>query len=1302
MKRFILLAFLMLSLTSLMLYAQSTGKSFDEKSQGMVQLQQPVSGSPFCTENLYTNGCSYGNSGLDSWAFADVSVPEIPCSGSYPEWYHDYSELFIHHLDQGVTYTLTVVQNNDNVNTHFDVWIDFNDDNVLTDDELILNDGLIPSTSTPVTYDITLNEVNPGVHYMRVRTNQQVPVTDPCVTYTYGNCCDFKAVVGPRLTTDVGIEAITSPVSGGNLGIENVTIMVKNTGTETQSNIPVFYTIDGMNMVNEIIPGPLEYGAVTEYTFAVQANFSAPVSTVFTFEVCTDLTNDQCPANNCNVSNIVNTLSPVVSSDPQSITQTLKQGETSSGNLTIFNSGPVDLDYSINIEQTGVPFTPPASGLCTENLYSVGCSTDYGLSYWNFAGIESDIPCEGNPAWYHDSTELIHYIIPGETYQMTIARIQGDRSVRVRVWIDFNDDLSLTSDELILNKYLGVAGQLAYTYDISIPEEAQPGNHIMRMRCTTVMNADPCTTYATGNCIDFTASVITPWITSDISSGTIVPEESNEINLNLNTNGLEVGTYEGSVKISSNDINTPVLSVPVTLNVIQPAYSNDLSIIALTSPASGTGMGMEDVTVTIKNEGINPQSNFPIIYTIVGGGAVIETFTGTLEAGATIEYTFTTQADLSASTTTLFSIEACTNLTGDENPANDCQIVEVTNTIIQYPEISVTPGSIDQTIVAGGITSRSLIIGNTGQGVLEYTVGIFTGTQELTAWLSVDPSSGTVVPGDAAGITVTFNTTGMTAGNYTGTITVNSNDPNLPTVEIPVSMLVKSSPWDFVVTGGVHTINVLSSAFPALSAGSFGPGDWVGVFFLNENGEEVCGGAKVINPFGGAVVTAYGDDFTTIQKDGFTSGEVFRWKLYEVSTGTQYQALATYDATMTNQGIFAELGTSKVTLLELTKCQNYSFAEGWNSMSAFVVPSDAQVENLFASLGDGLVIVRDLINVYWPGENINTIGTFDNNTGYAIKVDADNYFSLYGMEYASPNLLLTPGWHYLPVLSECTVNISALFGENLSDIVMIQDLIGTGIFWPEMNIYSLENLDPGKAYKIKVSNETTVSYPECQDNGMIKSSMVENNLLTPWGSLNMTPSTQVTIFTCKAMNNLRNGDVIGAFGRNNQLFGYLEISDIKQNQAMVLFGDDALGSTPFGFTSGENVTFQMIRPSTGEMFDMEVEYDHSAGNNSGQFESGSFAITESTILSAVEFNTDGIVPDVNIYPNPADERITIGLTGVGDETADLTIFDTQGRVVSETTFTGNTNLDVSRLNTGIYFIRVSIKSFTTIKKCEIK
>lgn len=68
-------------------------------------------------------------------------------------------------------------------------------------------------------------------------------------------------------------------------------------------------------------------------------------------------------------------------------------------------------------------------------------------------------------------------------------------------------------------------------------------------------------------------------------------------------------------------------------------------------------------------------------------------------------------------------------------------------------------------------------------------------TPEEMPWLNVSPANGAIAPGASQEVTLTLDSTGLEPGDMVqGTLCLNSNDPNQPHVEIPVSLTVED--WE--------------------------------------------------------------------------------------------------------------------------------------------------------------------------------------------------------------------------------------------------------------------------------------------------------------------------------------------------------------------------------------------------------------------------------------------------------------------------------------------------------------------------
>jgi hypothetical protein len=541
---------------------------------------------------------------------------------------------------------------------------------------------------------------------------------------------------------------------------------------------------------------------------------------------------------------------------------------------------------------------------------------------------------------------------------------------------------------------------------------------------------------------------------------------------------------------------------------------------------------------------------------------------------------------------------------------------------------------------------------------------------------------------------------GVTANDFSAPVvyTITAEAGNTQDWTVMINLTECAQPWEYLQTEKVHNISIPFSVAPEIFGTPLAAFDWIGVFFVDDNGDEVCGGAVQWDGESSVVMNAYGDDGTTSEKDGFAAGEAFRWRLQQCGNPVDYTALAAYDATMPNQGNFADFGLSKLTSLQAAFIQDYELNQGWNSMSSYIVPFDAAVESMFAPMVNQLTILRNLNSLYWPAEGMNTIGDWDNFSGYVLKATEALGFQVTGAEYAPGDITVPAGWSYLPVLSQCDADAMEMFGDHLGDVVIIQELIGTGVFWPAFEIYSLETFVPGKAYIIKLNNEVTVSFPDCIDKGRAELPKRVNQLETAWGNISMTPVSQVSMFMEEAMEDLVQGDVIGAFDQDGYVFGYLAVNGRNENQSMTLFGDDLVSQAVNGFMNDEPVSYKLMRTSTDEVFDLEVVYSPILENTSGNFVAGSFAAISDLKLSATGMGEMTSSP-IGFYPNPASDNITI--TGIAGQ-AEVGIFNVFGEEVFFGIISGSTNISLSDIAKGTYLVRISDDSSVSVKKLVIK
>lgn len=85
------------------------------------------------------------------------------------------------------------------------------------------------------------------------------------------------------------------------------------------------------------------------------------------------------------------------------------------------------------------------------------------------------------------------------------------------------------------------------------------------------------------------------------------------------------------------------------------------------------------------------------------------------------------------------------------------------------------------------------------------------GIGSASPWITPNPNSGAILPGDSAVVNFTFHSAGLIAGTYSGYALINSNDPITPSLNLPVVMTIIGAP--------LLEISPMSVVFPAVLQG---------------------------------------------------------------------------------------------------------------------------------------------------------------------------------------------------------------------------------------------------------------------------------------------------------------------------------------------------------------------------------------------------------------------------------------------------------------------------------------------------
>jgi PKD repeat protein len=359
------------------------------------------------------------------------------------------------------------------------------------------------------------------------------------------------------------------------------------------------------------------------------------------------------------------------------------------------------------------------------------------------------------------------------------------------------------------------------------------------------------------------------------------------------------------------------------------------------------------------------------------------------------------------------------------------------------------------------------------------------------------------------------------------------------------------------------------------------------------------------------------------------------------------------------------------------RSMNLALPQGWSGISGYLNIYDPAIENVFEPLSGNLIILQNETGVFWPGQNINTLGNWQSSEGYQIKLAQPSGLTMKGTRLTNRSLQLAAGWNLIPVLAGQNTAIAGLFAS--TSLIMVKEVAGWRIYWPDYNISSLEVLEPGKAYFVLMASPATITFPA----GATKSSLTnqsEMSGLTPWNLPTRTPSTHVVAFETTALAAFEPGDIVGAFTKNGWCAGLAQLE--TNTLALVAFGDDELTASADGFASAEMMNFSLFRPSTGETFGLQLNWN--PGMNPGNFAGHGISVVSGVKLSPTAIN-ETAASGISIFPNPTHGTFTI--QGISNP-AILKIFNAFGVEVSNPVIDPQGNIDLSAQPRGVYFIRI--------------
>ena len=204
--------------------------------------------------------------------------------------------------------------------------------------------------------------------------------------------------------------------------------------------------------------------------------------------------------------------------------------------------------------------------------------------------------------------------------------------------------------------------------------------------------------------------------------------------------------------------------------------------------------------------------------------------------------------------------------------------------------------------------------------------------------------------------------------------------------------------------------------------------------------------------------------------------------------------------------------------------------------------------------------------------------------------------------------------------------------------------------------------------------------------------MIENS---PWTSTKTGSQHIISIYN-SAVQDLKTGEIIGAFNSNGLCVGLTQLTGETSNLPLVVYGDDFTATEIDGMTENEMLTFKVYNPETKVNYEVFPSYDLSMPNAGFFAENGLSAITGFKSTTAI---SEPCFDNVRVYPNPNNGEFAI--VGI-NESLDLYVLNTTGQTLLNLKANSDTKIDLTGFSKGIYYLKLVSGNSVKIEKIIVR
>lgn len=659
---------------------------------------------------------------------------------------------------------------------------------------------------------ITPNPINllyqSGINAPAPTATVQVQSTVAAIAYTgtasYGSCGQFFSVTnGLSGTTNSQLNLTVNLAQvGTNMQCSGSIIFSAPGASNSTVTVPVNLTVSPLPLlgvsptfasfnysIGAALPGPQTF-QVTSSNGSTPLNFSVGTSTPF-------LTVPAVPPNGFGTpGSFTIALNPtaIASMNPGTYSGAVTVSGLGAGNsvtipvnLTISNNALVTVSPSfVNFNyQTGTLIPPAIAVNLASTLgslpYTISVPSTSGTQFVAFSPASGTATTAATPLSISLIPSVVSGLAPG-TYQNLVQVSGGGANQFLQV------NLTVSASPLVnVNPQ-----QLVFNYALNGP---QPQNQTLSLTSTN------------GSSLPVSLTSSQPFLLVG-PSNTTTP---GLVNVSVVTSGLAAGTFTGQITVTS---GTQSQIVPVTLTVTSGiTLTATPAALAFTQNANGPAPAAQ--TVTIATTGGAALAYSVTTSTVTGGSFLtVNGATNGVLAGNG-PGTFTVSVNGSQLSPGTYTGTVLITAVGATNPS---VTIPVTLTVTSQALVIAPTTPLVFNATAQGAAPASQVINVTSNSIANLT---FTATAQTTTggnFLTVTPASATT----PAAVTVSANQAGLSAGTYSGTVTLTAVGSSPVVVPVTLVVAAQATPALSRVQNAASGVN-----------GPVSPGEIVSLFGIN-------------------------------------------------------------------------------------------------------------------------------------------------------------------------------------------------------------------------------------------------------------------------------------------------------------------------------------------------------------------------------------------------------------------------------------------------------------------------------------